>query len=49
MEKLSDWLTLALAAMGFALGVVNYVTDLLRRRPRVVVLVKNDYAVGAFT
>jgi len=47
MEKLLlDWLTLALAAMGFALGVVNYLTDLLRRRPRAVVLVRNDYAVG---
>ncbi len=36
-----DWATLALAAMGFALGVVNYVTDLFRRKPRAKVIALN--------
>ena len=39
-----DWATLALAAMGFALGVVNYLTDLFRRRPRGTVAVRNYYS-----
>lgn len=36
-----DWMTLVIAVAGFVLGVINYVTELFRRRPRARVTVRN--------
>jgi len=40
-EIISKWGTTVIATLGFALGVINYVTDLFRRRHRASVSVGN--------